>query len=395
MKCLYVSHNGLLDPLGQSQVIPYVRCLISAGHSFTLISYEKEDRPDSDIRELEKSLNDVGVEWVRLPFGSGKVAGLKRIAAGVSAIRRVSRRVRPDIVHLRGFMPALIYKLSFLGIPYIYDFRSFVVGELVDSGRVREGALLHRGLKWLDALSVSTASGLVVLEKSAEELLRNTYRVPGVPLKVIRTSTEVALYRARSSANASPLECPIRFVYLGGARQPYRPDLALRFVLQLMRSGVDCRVDFINERDHEVISMAVVDTQFPQNRITVRSMAQRDIPGALEEYDAGLIFIDTSKWRRVCSPTKLGEYLAAGLPVVALTGLAVLDEFAASTECVTIVEEADLHAVRSSEKMRHIVALIRHPGVGGACQKLAREECSLDMAGRLYADLYREIEVRI
>ena len=41
---LYLTKNGLLEPLGQSQILPYLRGL-SNKYKFTLVTYEKlEDR---------------------------------------------------------------------------------------------------------------------------------------------------------------------------------------------------------------------------------------------------------------------------------------------------------------------------------------------------------------
>ena len=40
-RVLYISYNGMLDSLGQTQVIPYVRELSRAGVQFSLLSFEK------------------------------------------------------------------------------------------------------------------------------------------------------------------------------------------------------------------------------------------------------------------------------------------------------------------------------------------------------------------
>ena len=37
---LYLSYDGMADPLGQSQVLPYLEGLVSKGHKFSLISFE-------------------------------------------------------------------------------------------------------------------------------------------------------------------------------------------------------------------------------------------------------------------------------------------------------------------------------------------------------------------
>ena len=43
MTVLYLSYDGALDPLGQSQVVPYVIGLASLGFRMRLISFEKPE----------------------------------------------------------------------------------------------------------------------------------------------------------------------------------------------------------------------------------------------------------------------------------------------------------------------------------------------------------------
>ena len=40
-RVLFISYNGMLDPLGQSQVLPYLRELAKRGVRFTLLSFER------------------------------------------------------------------------------------------------------------------------------------------------------------------------------------------------------------------------------------------------------------------------------------------------------------------------------------------------------------------
>ena len=395
MNCLYFSYDGLLDPLGQSQILPYLDCLILAGHSFTVISFEKEQRSTEEMLTLARRLSDAGVEWVRLPFRTGKFQFVKRIALGIQALRKVGSRLGPDIVHLRGFMPAVIFKLSLLRVPHLYDFRGFTVEEWGDMGKIRPGSLLHQVLRKIDRSAVETACGLVVLENSAESLLRKTYSVPNVPLKVIRTCTDVSLYQVRKDPDSISRRDPIAFVYLGGARRPYRPDLALRLVAQLLNAEIDCRIDFLNERDHIEIISAATKLGFPQDKMTILKLDQRDVPKALARYDCGLVFLDSSPWRRVCSPTKIGEYFAAGVPVVSSEGIDVLEQLSASTTCVEIIKQEEILGCIKMDTVERLVSFFRRPDMGAACQDLARREYSLDMAGRLYAELYAEFKAGI
>ena len=53
VKALYFSYDGLLDPLGQSQIVPYVSAISAAGHSLTIVSYEKVERTKEQIKLME------------------------------------------------------------------------------------------------------------------------------------------------------------------------------------------------------------------------------------------------------------------------------------------------------------------------------------------------------
>ncbi len=40
---LFVSYDGMTDPLGQSQVLPYIREISKSNYRYTLISFEKKN----------------------------------------------------------------------------------------------------------------------------------------------------------------------------------------------------------------------------------------------------------------------------------------------------------------------------------------------------------------
>ena len=45
-KVLYLSYDGLTDPLGQAQILPYILGLTSLGFSFQIVSFEKKKASD-------------------------------------------------------------------------------------------------------------------------------------------------------------------------------------------------------------------------------------------------------------------------------------------------------------------------------------------------------------
>ena len=105
--------------------------------------------------------------------------------------------------------------------------------------------------------------------------------------------------------------------------------------------------------------------------------------------------VESSRWRRVCSPTKLGEYFASGLPVISLGGIDVIDELSDRTECVTTVSIEELLGNFQKGRVQQLVSSIRSASVSKKCQTLAHDEFDLEMAGSLYIELYSEMEVEI
>ena len=43
-KILFISYDGMTDPLGQSQVIPYLSGLTKFGYGFTILSCDKPEK---------------------------------------------------------------------------------------------------------------------------------------------------------------------------------------------------------------------------------------------------------------------------------------------------------------------------------------------------------------
>ena len=60
---LYISYDGMTDPLGQSQVIPYLTGLAKRGHRITVLSCEKRHHFELLHERCETAFADSGIEW--------------------------------------------------------------------------------------------------------------------------------------------------------------------------------------------------------------------------------------------------------------------------------------------------------------------------------------------
>src|SRR6478736_8217005 len=99
----------MTDPLGRSQVLPYLEGLAARGHEITLLSCEKPERMEADGSAVRAICQRAGIDWRPVAYhksppvlsGMIDVAVLKREAA------RLHRLKRFNLVHCRSYMAAI------------------------------------------------------------------------------------------------------------------------------------------------------------------------------------------------------------------------------------------------------------------------------------------------
>ena len=113
-RVLFISYNGMLDPLGQSQVLPYLRELAKRGVRFTLLSFERDKAFTAEgvtqCEQLREKLKTQGIEWHWLRYHQRPSipATIYDVMRGFSKAGALVRRNRIEMVHARGHIPATI-----------------------------------------------------------------------------------------------------------------------------------------------------------------------------------------------------------------------------------------------------------------------------------------------
>ena len=111
MNILYITYDGLLEPLGQSQVLSYLVPL-ALKHKITIISYEKiEDW--NNLREKSRIINKIkesGIEWHPLRYHKSTriLAKLLDIILGIIYGSYFIFNKKIQILHARSYIPAII-----------------------------------------------------------------------------------------------------------------------------------------------------------------------------------------------------------------------------------------------------------------------------------------------
>ena len=141
---------------------------------------------------------------------------------------------------------------------------------------------------------------------------------------------------APSSALPDPLPAPTRqspceCVYIGTHEPARQLDVVLEGVRQAVGEGVDVRATFIGGHPDEVTRLQGalgVSSLMAQDRLRfVAPLPRAQLLEQLPAFDVGLSLIPATDIFRESSPTKLTEYLGAGLAVLASSGIPLQEQF--------------------------------------------------------------------
>ena len=139
LKALYISYDGIFDPVGESQVIPYLRGLAKKGVSIFLISFEKKRRINkASLHSYREMLVKEGIRWEVLIYHKRPIipATLFDVLHGIFKGWFLIKTNGIKIIHARGYIPGIIaYFLKILTrAKFIFDTRGFWPEEKVDAG---------------------------------------------------------------------------------------------------------------------------------------------------------------------------------------------------------------------------------------------------------------------
>jgi len=404
-RVLFISYNGMLDPLGQSQVLPYLRELAKRGVRFTLLSFERDKAFTTEgvaqCEQLREKLQSQGIEWHWLRYHQRPSipATIYDVMRGFSKAGALVRRNRIEMVHARGHIPATIalaLKRRF-SIKMIFDLRGLMAEEYVDAEHWREGGLPYRITKAAERRILAATDGIVTLTERIWPIIREWegLRWRAVPHEVIPCCVDLSLFkfsdeeRARRRSELG-LSDRLVMVYSGSLDGWYLTEQMADFFAVFLKQNRSAHLLWLTTGSHDRVRELMRARNIGPDDFSVRAVASSDVPSYLAAADVGLAFIKRCVSKIASSPTKNGEYLACGLPLVINAGVGdsdlLINQWKAGVLIEDFGEEDYLKAGREIEN------IVREPRVRESARAVADKVFNLEtIAGERYASLYEVV----
>lgn len=400
---MFITYDGLLDTLGASQILPYIKGISARQGGMVVLSFEKPNRFVHGQQTISAELERHSIYWKPLSFtsGLGTLGKLWDMARMYFWGACLAHKYGVGVVHARGHPTAQIglFVKRLLGIQLIFDCRGLWVDERVDKGGWNMQKPFHRlqyiHFKRIERKLFRQADQVVVLTQQVVDEVVKLGAAPASKVTVIPCcadfdhfplSTISRRMQARQAAGIP--EAAQVLGYLGSVGRMYMLDRFFRLFELAARQHEDCHALVITQ-DVDALRQ-IMSCHLPvalHGRVHVRPASRAEVPDVLPAMDLLVSFIQPSYARMAASPTKVAECFAEGIPVICNDGVgdvAMQIKQLGAGVIVDPVSDADLSVV--VQRFDEIFAM-----GGQRLREAARPLLGLEVAEERYRSVYSNL----
>ena len=106
----FISFDGLSDPLGQSQILPYIIGLAQQGYVISVFSCEKPARLSIEKNQIEQQLQQTGITWHYLLYDEAGdfISRMSYISHLKKMVLKAHKETAFLLTHCRSYLAALV-----------------------------------------------------------------------------------------------------------------------------------------------------------------------------------------------------------------------------------------------------------------------------------------------
>lgn len=319
------------------------------------------------------------------------------------AARQMHRKRQYCAVHCRSYITSLVgehLKLKF-GLPFVFDMRAFYADERVDGGLWNLKNPLFKAVfnffKKKERDFLRHADHVVTLTEKARDIIY-TWKIgrQNIPIEVIPCCADLGHFdylkieKTRTSAAKAALGIDLNektLVYLGSVGTWYMLPEMLRFFKFLLESQPEFRFLILTHDTAQPIVSHATQLGIDPAKLIVKPASREELPTLLSIADAALFFIVPKFSKAGSSPTKHGELLGMGIPIICNGGVGDMDRIVAETQSGLLIENFSDDSLRAAANKMPLVMAISKEKLRAA----AFQFYSLDEGVMRYNRIYRQL----
>ena len=327
-KVLYLTHDGLTDSLGESQVLSYILELEKRRINYYIISFEKR-KNKGKIKRINKLLENKNIRWHPItyynkPFILGTLFNIIQLYFLLLYILIFNR---PNLIHARSYLMTFV-AISFkkiININVIFDMRGFWIDEKIESNswsELQKSIVIDR-LRFLESYSFKKVDFIIALTNASKQELIAKFSINSKNIEVIPTCVNNKYFyydeniRKSFRSKLGIDQDTSIFLYSGSIGGYYNFDEMINIFIELKKIKQNSLFFVLSLVDRNFILNKFRSRNINESDFIIDSCNLEDVHKYLCMADIGLILYDNSYSSLARCPTKMGEYIKCNLKVLA------------------------------------------------------------------------------
>lgn len=328
---LYLSYDGLTDPIGQSQILPYFVGFAREYNMF-IVSFEKKVQFQANKAYIENICKQNHITWIPLSYTKKPpiLSTIYDIFKLNKAIKKLLKTNKIELIHCRSYITSLI-GLEFKqkkNVRFVFDMRGFWADERVDGNIWNLNNPIYKTVynyfkKKEKAFIIESDSIISLTEKAKSEILKLHPAISAEKITVIPCATDFSKLNPEIIVSASKIREKLNIsnqsfvlTYLGSLGTWYLLNEMMAFFKLLLSKYPDAIFLFISPEPFEQITNVAAKYNVDKKSIRHCFVRHDELPPFLSITDLGIMFIKPSYSKMSSSPTKFAEFLAMDIPVL-------------------------------------------------------------------------------
>jgi glycosyltransferase involved in cell wall biosynthesis len=403
MKILFVSYDGLTDPLGQSQVLPYLLNLSKLGYEITILSTEKEDNFYKNKELIASICNGSGIRWEYVFYTKNPpiISTIRDVFSLKKKARALQKELSFKIIHCRSYIAALIgvYMKRKYTIKFLFDIRGFWADERVDGGiwNLNNPAfkLVYNYFKKKEKAYFLSADAAVSLTHNGKsEIISWDYmKNINYDISVIPCCADLNYFNYKKNIENVDVKNELGIsagnkviCYLGSTGTWYMIDEMLDYFKVHVEKYPNTSFLWIT-KDNPAKILEKSKERGIESKIVIKGSERKELPQLLSICDASIFFIKPLYSKKASSPTKMAELLGMGIPLICNTGVGDTDEILKKENVGLVTQEFTKRSYR--ELVESFDNLLSIPK--SKLRSVAQKYFSLETGVKQYAEIYKKI----
>lgn len=326
----YLSYDGLTDPLGQSQILPYILGLESIGFEFAIFSFEKPSVFKERKGVVQELVQKKRIEWIPLNYHKKPpvISTLFDISILWWSVQKEHKKKPFFICHCRSYITSLVgLRLKRKkNVKFVFDMRGFWADERVEGGlwslKNPIFKLTYLFFKRKERDYLKEADHVVSLTHNAKNEIAS-WKIESAPISIIPTCVDSTLFDPRKLKVTDQQELRKKLgikgehfvlLYLGSWGTWYLTNAMLAFFTTIKKLRPNSKflivtTDFVELKDY-----------LHQNDVIVTQSSRKDVPLHISLATASVCFIKSTFSKKASCATKMGEVMAMNIPIIVNEG---------------------------------------------------------------------------